>query len=267
MDRIYQHAHEIERLAPWFQNLHLPDGSQTAPAHALGDFPSALWQKIEPFVPPDLDGWTALDIGCNAGFYSFELARRGAQVTAIDGDPHCLRQARWAATQLGLESAIEFHEMQVYDLARWSHTFDLVCFMDVFYRLRYPLLALDIVRQLTGRMLVFQTMTVPGDELTEPPADCNIAERELILKPSWPKMAFIERAMEGDLANWWAADHACVEALLRTAGFERVRRIAPEIYLAEPSPFRPTTAGESLGAQYQAASGSGRWDEQPGFAE
>jgi len=76
----------LEALGPWFHNLHLPDGTQTAPDHPLGDYPSYKWQLLAPALPADLDGWTALDIGCNAGFYSFELARRGAQVTAIDSD-------------------------------------------------------------------------------------------------------------------------------------------------------------------------------------
>ena len=95
-----QHAHDIERLAPGFHNLHVPGGSQTAPAHPLGDCPSLIWQKIEPFVPASLDGWTALDIGCNAGFYSFELAKRGAQVTSIDVDPHYLRPYKFITVQM-----------------------------------------------------------------------------------------------------------------------------------------------------------------------
>jgi tRNA (mo5U34)-methyltransferase len=81
----------IAELGPWFHNLHLPEGVQTAPAHFLGDFPRWKWREISQHIPEDLTGWTALDIGCNAGFYSFELARRGAQVTGIDLDEHYLR--------------------------------------------------------------------------------------------------------------------------------------------------------------------------------
>ena len=92
-------------LAPWFHNLHLPDGRQTAPDHPLGDFPAFKWRQIAPHVPVHLAGRRALDIGCNAGFYSFELARRGAQVTAIDSDERYLAQARWAARQRVAASA------------------------------------------------------------------------------------------------------------------------------------------------------------------
>ena len=84
---------EIAELAPWFHNLHLPGGLETAPDHPLGDFPAFKWLQLEPALPRDLVGWRALDIGCNAGFYTFELAKRGAQVTGLEIDSHYLEQA------------------------------------------------------------------------------------------------------------------------------------------------------------------------------
>src|SRR3954470_16407725 len=108
---------QVEALGPWFHNLHLPGGVQTVPDHFLGgDFPTFKWQQIRDAIPQDLAGWRVLDVGCNAGFYSFELARRGASVLAIDVDPHYLAQARWAAKQFGLQDRIEFRQLQVYDL-------------------------------------------------------------------------------------------------------------------------------------------------------
>ncbi|MEJ7797768.1 MAG: DUF1698 domain-containing protein [Solirubrobacteraceae bacterium] len=72
----------------------LPGGRCTAPDHPLGDFPAFKWQQIAPHLPQDLAGARALDIGCNAGFYSFELARRGADVLAVDvGEHYCARCA------------------------------------------------------------------------------------------------------------------------------------------------------------------------------
>src|SRR3982751_2195602 len=120
-----QRQAEIERLGPWFHNLHLPDGSQTAPEHELGDFPAFKWAEIAPSLPDDLTGWSALDIGCNAGFYTFQLAQRGARVVGIDVEPVFLRQAAWAAREFGLEHVTEFRQQQIYDLARDASTFDL----------------------------------------------------------------------------------------------------------------------------------------------
>ncbi|MDX1549224.1 MAG: TIGR04290 family methyltransferase, partial [Lysobacter spongiicola] len=223
----------IDELGPWFHNLHL-DGVQTAPEHPFGNFPAFKWEQIAPHIDADLSGRTVLDIGCNAGFYSFELARRGARVTAIDMDPHYLRQARWAAEHLQLSDRIDFRQMQVYDLAREQEQYDLVWFMGVLYHLRHPLLALDIIRRRSRGQLVIQTMTMPGEEVVMPPADLDMDQRECLLEPGWPAMAFIEHRLAGDPTNWWAPNHACVEAMLRSAGFSHLARIAHETYLCRP---------------------------------
>lgn len=225
----------IAAMAPWFHNLHLPDGAQTAPDHPLGDFPAFKWREIAQHLPADLHGWRVLDVGCNAGFYSFQLARRGARVTALDVDPHYLAQARWAARRFGLQGRIDFRRMQLYALARESQKYDLVWFMGVLYHLRHPLLALDILRRRTRRLLVLQTLTVPGDEVVEPPPDFPLDERERMLASGWPCMAFIEGRMSDDPTNWWAPNHACVAAMLRSSGFRVLGRIAHETYLCEPA--------------------------------
>jgi len=241
---------EIADLGPWFHNLHLPDGHQTAPAHRLGDFPSHQWACIAPHLP-DIDGWSVLDIGCNAGFYTFELARRGARVTAIDMEPHYLRQAKWAAEKFGLQDRITFRQMQVYDLASMEETFDLVWFMGVLYHLRYPLLALDIVTRKTKRLLMLQTLTMPGDEVIQAPENLPIKDRTKMLEKGWPQMAFIERQLEGDATNWWAPNHACVEAMIRSCGFAIRTRPGEQLYLCDPREM-PAAAQED---EYRSAVG------------
>lgn len=75
-----------EALGPWFHNMNL-GGVQTAPEHFLGDYPACKWDRFQHAIPADLTGKTVLDIGCNAGFYSMEMKRRGAaRVLAIDFD-------------------------------------------------------------------------------------------------------------------------------------------------------------------------------------
>ena len=224
----------IERLGPWFQNLHLPNDVQTAPHHALGDFPLFKWNAIAPYLPERLQGWRVLDIGCNAGFYCFELARRGAKVLGIDHDPRYLAQARWASRQFQLEDRVEFREMHLYDLITFNGVFDLVLFMGVFYHLRYPLLGLDTVMRKVGKFLLFQTLTIPGEEVYSPTTGFDIDSREVLLEPGWPKMAFFEHEFAGDRTNWWAPNHACVEAMLRSSGLRILERPTHEVYLCEP---------------------------------
>ena len=224
---------QIARLGPWFHNLHLPDGSQTAPDHPLGDFPSFKWDQLASVLPIDLRGCRALDIGCNAGFYSFQLAARGADVLGVDHDEHYLAQARWARGLFGLEDRVELRRLGVYDLARLTETFDLVLFMGVLYHLRYPLLALDLVSERVHGRLVLQTLTMPGDEVEEAPPDLPLDERDRLRSPGWPVMAFIEHHMAGDHTNWWVPSASAVEAMVRTTGMRVVERPGHEIWVCE----------------------------------
>lgn len=226
---------DIEALGPWFHNIHLPDGRQTAPTHPFGDFPSFKWQRVQHAVPRDLRGSTALDVGCNAGFYALEMAKRGARVTALDVEPLYLEQARWVVEQFGLRDRIDIVEGHVYELLRGSRQFDFVWFTGVFYHLRYPTLALDLVRRATRRLLMFQTMTMPGEEVLAAPTNLSLDGREAMRDPGWPKMAFIEHRVANDATNWWAPNHACVEALLRSAAFEVIDRPEHEFYLCAPT--------------------------------
>jgi tRNA (mo5U34)-methyltransferase len=255
-------ADEIAALGPWFHNLYLPDGTQTAPDHPLGDYPTFKWKALAPHLPSDLRGWDVLDVGCNAGFYSFQLARRGARVTAIDSDRRYLAQARWAARQYRLENCVRFEQMQVYDLARWRERFDLVLFMGVFYHLRYPLLGLDIVAGKVTRLMVFQTLTMPGDEVREDTIGLGFDDKEALAEPGWPKMAFLEHRFEDDPTNWWAPNRAAIEALLRSSGLRVVGRPGQELYLCEPDRDNPSAAAWHV-AELLSATGQGREADAP----
>ena len=244
---------DIERLGPWFHNLHLPGDVETAPDHLLGDFPRFKWEQLAPHIPEDLDGWTALDIGCNAGFYSFELARRGATVTGMDHDERYLAQARWAAERLGLEQRVRFRRGEVYDLGRVDERWDLVLFMGVLYHLRYPLLGLDAVARCVDRLLVFQSLAMPGDEVMIDTRGYGLADRDVLRSPGWPVMAFIEHELQGDPTNWWAPSTACTEAMLRSTGMRILERPEREIYVCEPADDGSFWAGDQL----RAALGTG----------
>jgi tRNA (mo5U34)-methyltransferase len=226
-------APEIQRLGPWFHNLHLPTGTETAPDHPLGDFPACKWGQIARFIPEDLTGWRTLDIGCNAGFYSFELARRGADVVGIDIDEHYLRQARWARDRFGLD--VEFRRESVYGLGRTAERFDLVLFLGVLYHLRYFMLGLDIVAEKVARLLIFQTLTMPGALSGATPNDLPLSGRRRMGRTDWPKVAFIEKSLAGDPTNWWAPNEAAVHAMLRSSGLEVVQRPGHELYVCRPN--------------------------------
>jgi tRNA (mo5U34)-methyltransferase len=224
-------AQEIAALGPWFHNLHLPDGLQTAPDHPLGDFPRRKWNELAAALPEDLHGANVLDVGCNAGFYSFELANRGARVLAIDSDEHYLQQARWARDRHPSGDRVEFMMMQVYEVPRLAQQFDLVLFMGVFYHLRYPVLALDLVADRARDRLVFQSLTMRDDEPPPHSRSLEFDEMEELNEPGWPKLAFIAGELAGDPTNWWVPNQACMQTLIQSVGFRVESRPGHELFV------------------------------------
>src|SRR5690606_3947269 len=144
-------------LGDWFHNIDL-GGVQTAPDHFLGDYPAVKWRRFADALPTDLRGKTVLDIGCNAGFHSIEMKRRGAdRVVGTDIEDMYLEQARFAAQLCGVE--LELRKLSVYDVAELEERFDVVLFMGVLYHLRHPLLALDLIREhVVKDLFVFQSL-------------------------------------------------------------------------------------------------------------
>ena len=221
----------IAALGPWFHNLDL-GGVRTAPDHFLGDYPGAKFRRFARHLPDDLSGKSVLDIGCNAGFYSIEMKRRGAdRVLGIDSDERYLAQARLAAETLGHDD-IEFAKLDVYDVAALGERFDLVIFMGVLYHLRHPLLALDLIREhVAGDMLLFQSMQRGSRHVLPLKPDYEFSEAEHFFESGYPKLHFIEREYCGDWTNWWVPNRACTEAMLRSSGFRIDKRIEEEVYL------------------------------------
>ncbi|MBO9624632.1 MAG: TIGR04290 family methyltransferase [Sphingomonas sp.] len=233
----------IEALGPWFHNIDL-GGVHTAPDHFLGDYPRFKFERFEHALPEDLSGKSVLDIGCNAGFYSIEMKRRGAaRVVGIDSDDRYLAQARFVAETLGFDG-IEFRKLDVYDVGALGEKFDVVIFMGVLYHLRHPLLALDLIREhVAGDLMLFQTMQQGSSDVLLVPEDHPFhvpgtgRPPGFFDNPAYPKMHFIERKFANDWTNWWAPNAACAQAMLRAAGFAIEAQPEEEVYLCRVAPI------------------------------
>ncbi len=228
-----QIENRIAELGEWFHNINLK-GVQTAPNHFLGDFPRVKWEQLAQVFPQDMSGASVLDLGCNGGFYSIELKKRGAsRVVAVDVDDRYLNQARFAAEVLGLE--IEFEKRSIYDVDKISGQFDYVLFMGVFYHLRYPLYALDkVIKKVRGK-LIFQTMirgSLVSPDLKE---DYHFWNKKIFQDPDFPCMYFIEKKYAGDPTNWWIPNHGAMESMLRSSGLEIVAHPEPETWVCLPA--------------------------------
>jgi tRNA (mo5U34)-methyltransferase len=160
-----------ERIAlhTWYHTVELPGGVVTP-----GFFDH---RTLLPFygMPERLDGQRALDVACFDGYWTFEMERRGAVVTALDAPRYAsydlpadglevllaegFDQATGAGFRIAKEalgSAAERLELNVYDLSpETAGTFDLVHVGDLLLHLAKPVEALRRIRSVTrGRLIL-----------------------------------------------------------------------------------------------------------------
>jgi tRNA (mo5U34)-methyltransferase len=234
----------IAELGPWFHNMDLA-GVRTAPDHFLGDYPGVKWRGFRDALPADLRGRSVLDIGCNAGFFSIEMKRRGAsRVVGIDTDRRYLDQARFAAEVSGYE--IELRQLSVYQLPALRQRFDVVLFTGVLYHLRYPLLALDLIRQhAVDDLLVFQSMQRGNtSSVAALERDYPFSEKDVFAADDFPCMYFIEHRYCEDPTNWWIPNRAGAEAALRSSGFQVIAHPESEVYVCRKAEVQPGVVAE-----------------------
>jgi tRNA (mo5U34)-methyltransferase len=151
--------------------------------------------------PTDFTGKSVLDIGCNSGFYSFAAKLRGARsVLGIDYFQHCVDQAVLMREILQVD--VDFRQGDGEALHGGDEAFDVVLNTGVIYHLQNPMLFLSNMSRVTRELMVI--------------------ESEMLLDPRAAEHAwFIEHEYCGDGSNWWVYGPACVEKMVRAAGFAR----------------------------------------------
>lgn len=169
-------------------------------------------------LPKDLHGRRVLDIGAASGFFTFELERRGADVTATelpswlghdfgplyqpDMNPEQAERYLHGAFEFAsqaLRSGAHRQKINIYDINPQSTgTFDLVFCGSVLLHLTDPIRALWRIQSVTreAAILVTAIQPIPGPE---------------------PMALFIgQRAGDG----WWLPNRFAFEAMVQCAGFQ-----------------------------------------------
>jgi tRNA (mo5U34)-methyltransferase len=216
---------ELKRLEPWFHRIDLGGGIYTKTETVMGepvDHPLGPWQTIQRLLPADLSGKSVLDVGCNAGFYSFEAKRRGAErVLGVDGQRQHVRQGLFVRKVLGLE--VEFRRVNVYELSpRSVGQFDITLALGLLYHLKHPILALENLYQVTKELLVIETAIMPANQ-TPGSFAYSFGAAEATLHP----LVYVENSPEAkeQVYNWFLPGVNALMALLRNAGFAEVELV------------------------------------------
>ena len=172
-----------------------------------------------PALPDDFSGLSVLDIGTFDGFYAFLAEARGAgRVVAIDNEQY--REwvsSRWgveleggegfAAIRELLDSEVEYHHLDAFDLDQLDETFDLVLCFGILHRVENPLGLLKILRRrLAGGGRVLLETLGTADRALDSSAAVDILE---------PGEVYAH-----DDFVYWGFTPGALGAMARHAGFE-----------------------------------------------
>ena len=118
----------------------------------------AFLQQLLADLKPQCDLKTALDVGCGVGYFSAFLRDLGFQVVALDARPQNIEEAR------ARHPGIDFRVANVEDLRPEElGGYDFVLCFGLLYHLENPMRALRRLRAVTGKLLLVESMSVPGE--------------------------------------------------------------------------------------------------------
>lgn len=209
---------EIEQLGPFYHTFELPGGVLTEGyfdlRRVVGKLP----------IPDSLAGKRCLDVGACEGFWSFELARRGArEVVSVDlpdtdqqdwqgrvpaerrrrGSGLANAHFRFVRDALGL-SQVTRVDLNAYDISRAElGGFDYVFIGNLLIHVADPARVLRAVRGVMD----------PGAELL------SLEATSLPLTLLSPRIPLAQLYDRDDPPRWWTPNMAAHARLLRAAGF------------------------------------------------
>jgi tRNA (mo5U34)-methyltransferase len=283
----------VDELGWWYHHFELPSGVWTGDGVPPAYDPIERWQLFESHLPDDLEGKSVLDVGGNSGYFSLRMKQRGAGRTLmVEPVVEFVEQANFVFDQFGVEVEVVCDDVHAYCLTT-DERFDYVLFLGLFYHLKYPVLVLDRLAEMTKELMVFNShiegpapeapvaeeapppsalgrlrRAVSGSPQVDESSTVEESDRDDLKSPTFPRMSFLESAYRGDLSNWWVPNYEALEPLVRSAGLRVLARPHPEMVVAEPARYFGTARyGNLVFPRYGKADGPVFPGEQEAFAE
>jgi tRNA (mo5U34)-methyltransferase len=261
-------ASRVEALGWWYHHFELPSGVWTGDGEPPAYDPHDRWQFIEPYLPADLEGKTVLDVGGNSGYFTLQMKKRGAgRCVMVEPADMFVEQAHFVFEQFEVDVEVVHEDVHAYCLTT-SDRFDYVLFLGLFYHLKYGVLVLDRLAEMTKERIFFNS------HIEGPPAEetgaATAVERDDLRSAGFPRLSFLEGPYRGDRSNWWVPNYEALEPLARSAGLQVVARPHPEMLVAEPENYLGTARfGNLVFPRYGKPGGwiypgRARWDPDQG---
>ena len=202
----------INSVPYWYHQIEVRPGLVTPGVHTS----SIFLEQLD--LPADCSGMRVLDLGARDGFYSFELERRGATVTAIDYIPSHITGFNVAHKLLN--SNVTFIQDNIYNVSPKKYgQFDIVLFLGLIYHLPDPMGALDIVRSVCTHQMYLETHAIDNGVLLPdgrivPLASISPTLLEIPIMQFYPGSS-----LNNDDTNYWGPNSKCMEKMLIESDF------------------------------------------------
>jgi SAM-dependent methyltransferase len=160
----------------------------------------------------DIDKKTVLDIGCNCGFFTLEMAHLNAKhALGVDLRKENITQANLLKRAFGVDNA-EFEIANIKDYVTNGRQFDVVLNLGLMYHLSTPYEVMKLCFELVRDFCVVDTITH-----TEPFSGYHVLSKD----PS--------RSLEGDLAFELQPTYRGILDTIKAAGFREVIEVVAPV--------------------------------------
>jgi len=204
-----------------------PDHAKMHPLRRVHIFP-----KLLEICGGSFAGKSILDLGCNAGWWSIEAVKEGAEfVLVIDARDMHIEQAKFVAEVLGIRN-VEFRKMNVYDISKDTvGEFDITFCLGLLYHVNRPLYLLEKIYEVTREVVIVDTavLNIPVPISRNPIIFVYELLKHIIFKKPVPGSYIMLRYEEADDPR---ATHKsgivclptleAVKMMLREAGFKKI---------------------------------------------
>jgi len=208
-----------EELQKWYEGgfgyhtITLPDGYKLT---GLYDMSKVLHHYK---IPENLDGKTVLDIGPGNGYFSFEFAKRGANVLAIDK-----YDVFWNKKLVKLMGPnVKFRRFDINDLDDSIGMFDIVFCSHLLQHVTDISGCIKKIKNVTKEKAILATQLTDNLELDRLP----LAVEFLGLK-------YYVSAIKSDFFTYWLITSSAFKKMAETAGFSSVEEVSTFSFPTEP---------------------------------